>query len=253
MASENISDNKITFLLNDIDLSGSLDISATVLEGLTEETMSGDVILVGDISLSDLEAIFKFQTDASNIDDISNVDLKFHQDFINNTKLFDKIMSCVTEGTGGAFNIPSDLSMAFEYVQFIALNVFGTRKGVDIFDNEDELVNELYNKQAAAFTTFFDGNTNTNYNEQEPETGVFRRIAHKLFQTIMRLDGSRVDISNSLEDTNGFQPIPFESGDTLVMKYTVNDDNVHAADLTNNNWDASQDQSRSYLIKLTVV
>lgn len=250
MASEGITDQKITFLLNDIDLSGSMDVSATVLEGVTESAMSGDVVLIGTVSLAGLEQTFKFQTDASNINDISNVDVKFYQDF-NNTTLNDAALSSLTEGAEGS--IPSGIPMSHEYVQYIALNVFGTRKGADIFDNEDELVSELESKQTTAFETFLSNNINTNYNEQEPEEGSFRRIAHKLFQTIMRLDGLRIDLSNdSISDTNGFQSIPFRAGDVLVMKYTVNDDNLHAGDLVNNNWQAPGDASRSYLIKLTV-
>jgi len=251
IVTETISNKKIIFLLNDIDLSGSLDISAQVLEGDIEENMVGDVVLTYDISLTDLQEIFKFQTDASNIDDLSSVDLKFIQDFSNNTAMLTSIMSSLTVGST---DIPADISMAFEYVQYIALNVFGTRKGVDIFNNEDNLVKNLYDNKYDAFNTFFKNNVMiTGYNEKELETSTFKRISHKLFQTIMRQDGLRIDItSGGMSNTNEYQPIPFIVGDTLVMRYIVNDKNIHAEDLTNNYWDA-RGTKRSYLIKLNVV
>lgn len=241
------SSNNITFLLNDVDLSGTLDVTATVLEGSTEDAMTGDVVLNGVISVTLLNDIFLFQTDASSIDDISSTDLKF-KDILDtsNTNLF---VSNVTDSTTESNpTITGGLKLSEEYVQFIALNVFGTRKGADIFDNEEALTTALDDDFGTSFTgylTSVETTAETGYNE------IDSGIGHKIFQTIMRLDGSRIDLSGNISDTTGFQPVPILVGDILAMRYTVKDSNNHASDLSNNSWDANNNE-RSYIIKLEV-
>lgn len=246
--SEVLDSSNITFLLNDVDLSGTLDVSATVLEGSTEDAMTGDVVLNGVISVTLLNDIFLFQTDASSIDDISSTDLKFKDIFdISNRNLF---VSNVTGSTteSDATGITEGLKLSEEYVQFIALNVFGTRKGADIFDNEEALTTALDSDFETSFTgylTSVETTAETGYNE------IDSGIGHKIFQTIMRLDGSRIDLSGNISDTTEFQPVPILVGDILAMRYTVKDSNNHASDLSNNSWDANNNE-RSYIIKLEV-
>lgn len=247
--SEVLDSSNITFLLNDVDLSGTLDVSATVLEGSTEDTMTGDVVLNGVISVELLNDIFLFQTDASSVDDISSTDLKFKDIFdISNTNSFvSNVTGSTTESNAGT-GITEGLKLSEEYVQFIALNVFGTRKGVDIFDNEEALTSALDIDFETSFTEYLtsvETTAETGYNE------IDSGIGHKIFQTIMRLDGSRIDLSGNISDTTEFQPVPILVGDILAMRYTVKDSNNHASDLSNNSWDANNNE-RSYIIKLEV-
>jgi len=71
----------------------------------------------------------------------------------------------------------------------------------------------------------------------------------------LRLDRNRLDVcgislgsSAEIKDTKEYQGVPFAVGDTLVMKYSIIDNNIHA-----NKYDSTEHNNiRSYLIKLDV-
>jgi hypothetical protein len=269
----------ITFLLNDVDLSGQLQLAASVAEGTTHATMEGHVVVDIDVSCSVIHEIFKFQTDASSIDDISATDLLYKQDLkYNSYKFRDYVMNALTSSdftTTGDNNPPAGISLAHEYIQFIALNVFGTRKGVDILNNEEALDASLNEDLSGAFTTYINthsvGNALDAASSYDVSTTTYDQLSRKLLQVIMRADSTRLDVSGgstaytnyTMQDQTTFQPVPIRAGDYLILKYTVNDTLDHCADLGDHSWNAANGSaysnednqspaSRSYLIRMTV-
>lgn len=264
---ENYDNGQITFILNDIDLSGVLNIDATVPDETTDVSFAGDVILNGDISLSVVNELFKFQTDYQSVDDISNTDLKYKH-VINETNR-NEFVTSVIESTKPIFNIQRNAGE--EYIGYIALNVFGTRHGVDIIDNEEEVTNAVITDMSNAFHTYLVDISSVTYDEDDISNNVVTEpIARNLLKTIMRLDGRRLDSSGNtydavnypneprvrMTDISGFQGVPIAVGDVLVVRYEIHDSQEHCADLSGNSFipmSSPLDKPRSYLIKLTVV
>lgn len=263
---EGLNGSNITFILSDmIDLEGTLTQIAAVDEGTSITSAQGEVLLVADIDKAIVRNMFLMQTDASSIDDVSNTDILYKQVLDTDSYGFrDAVMSALvssvsdgTDANGHATNV----SQQEEYVQYIAHNVFGTRKGADLFNNETELRNGLYADMSDSFTTFIDEQkVDSSYNistEIVPGgSASLEKLSERLLRTIMRSQGTRLDVAvgddKRLSDTADYQPVPLGAGDVLVLKYTVIDNNTHASDLNSNAWDATGTQRR-YIIKLTLV
>lgn len=253
----NTTNGAITFLLNDLELAGTLNLDAEVLEGSASTNITGDIVVEHDIALTELQKIFKFQTDSISINDVASTDLLFMQDFNNNASFFQAIISAETNGANSE---PANILIEQEYVQWIAYKVFGTRHATDIISNENNLITEVAGQVSNAFTAFLGANDvqqSAPYNET---TTTVDKVTQKLMQTIMRLDARRLNSSNAIaadlpvvmQDSDQFQPVPLAVGDKLVMKFTLTDNSSHCTELTSNTW-VPAGATRAYVIVLNVV
>ena len=105
---------------------------------------------------SDLRNIFKFQTDAININDLSSQDMKYYVNMNAWPELFDLnpanammdqdlssgILSvnpiATTEGNGQKYS-PTKMFVKDDFIRYLALSLFGTYSGVDLFNNKQAL------------------------------------------------------------------------------------------------------------------
>lgn len=136
-----------------------------------------------------------------------------------------------------------------DFIRYIALKLFGTYHGVDLFVNEEELVNSLNTTIETAMSTNYDTINSLNYIDGsnvnllldtlpkkvydyriERYVYCYPRYATDSFNTsqnlcrelmlqILELDPSRYQ---NMENTSLMQPLPFIAGDTINFKIGIN-------------------------------
>ena len=105
---------------------------------------------------SDLRNIFQFQTDAININDLSSQDMKYYVNMNAWPQLFDlnpanammdqdlssgllSVNPIATMETNGQKYSPTKMFVKDDFIRYLALSLFGTYSGVDLFNNKQAL------------------------------------------------------------------------------------------------------------------
>jgi len=151
----------VEFLINDFDTTITLDISG-VLDTAVAPTM--DVSCVADlyVDLDVLKNTFKFQTDSADVTNDPADDIKyftFRDNFWNTDsgKSFSiNVADAVQDYADTPFKIfdasPDNKNMvAHDFVRHLSNELFRTHKGVDLFNNEAELMEDIRSKSRKAW------------------------------------------------------------------------------------------------------
>lgn len=105
---------------------------------------------------SDLRNIFQFQTDATNINDLSSQDLKYYVNMNAWPEFFDlnpanammdqdlssgllSVNPIATMEQNGQKYSPTKMFVKDDFIRYLALSLFGTYSGVDLFNNKQAL------------------------------------------------------------------------------------------------------------------
>jgi len=115
---------------------------------------STDATAVFYVKLSDMSSVFKFQTDATDLNDLSSSDVKYYvfkKNWSHQLKLnFSHAMmnknesnGALTNGGGAGTFTPSKSLIKHDFLRYIALTLFNTINGVDLFANETEMLENL--------------------------------------------------------------------------------------------------------------
>jgi hypothetical protein len=147
----------------------ALNVDVTAAKALMtseiSEDFSGNVTAGFNVELSVVQNLFRFQSDAIDVNDLTAADIKYKveytptfdadnvptplsQDWLQNTicSAGDEIFEA---GTSGA----SFKAVTYEYVRFLAKKLFNTHLGVDLFSNEEEVRVELDKSAREALNT----------------------------------------------------------------------------------------------------
>ena len=234
-----------------------LDASGAVLEAT-------DATAVFYVKLSDMTNIFQYQTDSFDINDISATDIKyyvFHRKWPTELKINPAhAMLNKTESSGilGGTTIFSANKMLakHDFLRHISLRLFNTIHGVDLFNNESDLLeNTTYWGENVRTTidTIISGISTTSSdaslaldssgnkyltNTNAGNTNLSREIMRQISAT----EPSRF---NNIQDNVGLKSIPFIENDTLLFK-VIFSSALNQSDLTN----VTAIPSRSYMVKL---
>lgn len=249
------------FELADLDLSGVVDVDpsfAAVLEHISTAGLPDcDATLEFDALLSAFQGLFSFQTDSSDVNDVSSEDVLFR---VN--KPSDNTFNDISSGTG-SLNVGTfftDLSFSdavvksgkvnaaysqqqvkYDFVRHLAKEITGGYSSSDIFTNENDLVNgvvALDSTLGTAFNTDISSNANNQSPDFSPYAGTssssYVRAAHGLYNVNLQTSGRQAqlltDISNAsynitTTDGNGVTstrplniPLRFSSGDRLAVR-----------------------------------
>ena len=249
------------FELADLDLSGVVNVDpsfAAVLESISTAGLPDcDATLEFDASLSAFQGLFSFQTDSSDVNDVSSEDVLFR---VN--KPSDDTFNDISSGTG-SLNVGTfftDLSFSdavvksgkvnaaysqqqvkYDFVRHLAKEITGGYSSSDIFTNETELVNgvvALDSTLGSSFNTDISSTANNQSPDFLPYDGTnsssYVRAAHGLYNVNLQTSGRQAqlltDISNAsynitTTDGNGVTstrplniPLRFSSGDRLAVR-----------------------------------
>lgn len=220
-----------------MDVSGALDASAVDLADVSAAA-------VFQVDLAAMRATFKFSTDSSDIDTINDAtDVKYHIDetsfpainpvnaTLHSTWTGDAGMpaGAVAELTGailaGAEHDNSHMSIKHDFVRYLALNLFNTARGVDLFNNESELLQNLVSKGLTMRNTDM-SNALVAADGLDNGTQDITNLGRVLITQLQATATGRARLATTVNTVSHSNPaaIPFVEDDTLSFVVTVNSD-----------------------------
>jgi len=248
-----------------MDLSGSMQTSAI-------PTLDASATAVYEVDLAAMRAVFKFQTDSADFIDAPESDIKYYVDaaefpVINPANaMMDADASRDPIASGAGFE-RNKLLVAHDFVRFLALRLFKTWHGVDLFNNEKALLQSLRticgdNEEGTTGKTWGDikakldqvgmtdgalssanGAAGEHYMTNADQTD--DNICRVLFEQMTKNAISRF---NDVVPSTEKQSLPFVLGDSISFKLTIN-----AADGQEELTSVDPIEPRSYEIKLLIV
>jgi len=274
-----MSNNTLVFSVRALDV--SIDASLATIGGVDSESFTSDVTSMFQLSVANAKDMFRFQSDAVDIDDVIANDLRYKLVYTEATKdngvpnaewvldPFIQRTDCIesdnndpvyTAGTQGATN----KNIASDYLRYLAYKLFNTHLGVDLFNNEEEFALDMNNQARIALDNLL--SSISEYNEggwvdaSDATVGFanqFSNAPHPTYVIVQHLlnnnparfhDMSNNFISGNENDTEFY--VPFIAGDFIQFQLTVNAD----ANQTNVVDDAiTAIPTRTYKIKIELI
>jgi hypothetical protein len=204
------------------------------------------------VSIDAMKDLFQYQTDSNELDNLPTADIKYYVDatalpplnpvnaMMDNT---DSANAISLIGTGGANLAPNKAMVCHDFTRYLASKLFGTHFGVDLFNNETELLQDirLICDDSAADHTWFDivtkvtkvskiGDHADIAEDAEGDkymtnaTNDNTNLCRVLFNQLIASDISRFkDITNADAAYDGSvpHPLPFLVNDSISFKLTI--------------------------------
>jgi len=236
--------SSVDFVLNRFSASYTLATSATL--------DAGSSIAIGDISATavyyisqdDIQKVFRYSADSYDVNDISNVDIKYfvRMDEWPTDLLINPSNAMLDKGdSNGALlqvGIPNRMLVKHDFLRYLALKLFNTAQGVDLFNNESALITNMntlgqtsFQDISATLWDFSTGKTSradgdkfvvdlsTNWLAATNNNVSNSNICRELFQQILKANSAR--FSSVILDATGTTSVPILSGDSISYKFTV--------------------------------
>lgn len=253
----------VDFVLSNFESSITMSVSGTVASS-SIPSITADALADIDISLSALKSVFKFSTNSEDVTDLAADDLKYYVDSasfpsVNPANATVKAADAIAT-SGIAAN---KQYVAHDFVRHIASELFNTYHGVDLFNNELALLNNIRSICGSESGKLWDTlkgklskvgvagdhtdlvKTSAKYYLTNANT-TDENFTRVLMEQMMGVDSDRFATLESA-DADGLRSLPFKSGDSISFKLTINPD-ANQKDLTG----VAEVKSRIYQIKLNV-
>ena len=228
----------VDIILTAFDSTFSLDQAAVFYDISCMIDVSAEITLTQQISASDLFYVFYFRTDESITSfpfDSSSVDYFLDQSkFTGGQATMNPMNGLVTTGYYGSNT--SD-NLAKDFLRDMSQHLFNTHFAVDLFTNEDEVVEDISARSAIVGTNIYNilgdnDKNNTSLEGPDASYGYYKTDSDKLNTNITReflnhylsMATERFDDLTQLRiDPNvpGLYGIPFVTGDTISYKLSV--------------------------------
>jgi environmental stress-induced protein Ves len=267
----------VNFVLEHLESSVALGVSGGITSSGINDVVA-DARAIFYITQAQAQAIFKYQTDSFDISNNTTNDIKYSIDYSAFTALglnpanamLDAPASTGAIATMDAYGVAFEqnkMLVAHDFIRHIADDLFGTHLGVDLFNNETELIqsarsvcsdaadgnvmygiNHLVSRVSTTSTEEVTGLEESNgikYMTNANETN--ENLCRVLFNQMI---GATPQRFANIENTQEFQSLPFEVDDSINFKLTLSAaEGQHL--LTRSEADPAV-ASRSYEIRLLV-
>jgi hypothetical protein len=230
----------VNFTLSGLNQSFTLGVSGE-LAAEAAAVLDVSASAVYNIKLSDMLAVFKFQSDAFDVDNVDASDIKYFVDTsswpaalklnpahasLTAVETYNATPNAILP-TGGDI-VPSKNLVKHDFVRYLAFKLFNTAYGVDLFSNEDALLSDFVTKGASVATDIKNaidsvnltnaphgtaGSKYTTNNETESSN-----LSRELMRQVAYHDSARFA---GMSDVSTIQSIPLAVNDTLNFKVTV--------------------------------
>jgi hypothetical protein len=228
----------VNFTLSGLNQTFTLGVSGE-LAAEAPTVLDVSATAVYNVKLSDMLNVFKFQADSFDVNDISDSDIKYYVFDASNAWPTNLVLNPANAdmsynpmfATGGDIAANKN-KIKHDFVRYLSFKLFNTSYGVDLFSNEDDLLNDLVSKGATAHTnlkaalaavstTSADLSNNSdvsgNYyatNSLTGNTNFSRELMRQVANAAPGRFGSMVDIS-------GLQSVPLVVDDTINFKLSI--------------------------------
>jgi hypothetical protein len=237
----------VNFVLHHLNDDLSMNV-AGILDASSVTLVDGDACAVFQVSLADMKAVFKYQTDSFDISNADATDVKYYV-YPAAWPVGINVAHAMLQGTdasgaanpmtveGGSYSNDRNL-LKHDFVRYLAKKLFNTIHGVDLFKNETELLenivghghtvkgNILSKLTAVGISGENVSLTGTNGGKYftNADTGD-NNICRSIMRQLAAVSSSRfIDVSG----VTTIQPVPFAVDDSLYFKVTVKaDPNQH--------------------------
>jgi len=235
----------VHFVLDSLSSSVTMDISGSI-HSVPIVPIDASATAIFEVSVADMKDVFKFQTDSNDVQNDSEADIRYLVDMASWPDLNpanammdhpSSLNPIAVSNTDGALDA-NKMLVGHDFVRYLALKLFNTHFGVDLFDNELELLNDLRyicgnddegqtwhdvvdkltsvskNGTHAGLATDTDGNKYmTNATDSSDN------LCKVLFDQMMGSAKTRfADISTGVD---GYQSLPFVADDSISFKLTI--------------------------------
>lgn len=262
--------SSIDFVIDHFSSSYTMKVRGEVDDPITG-LADASCVAVFYIPQNTIQDIFKFQSDSYDFTDENSTDIRY---FIYMNRwpaglVISPVNAMVDLASSPMLNvgIPNKMLVKHDYIRYLAKELFNTPNGVDLFNNEVELLGALNTIgmnawqndisgslwRYATTSSYPVGNINSGFIIDESSglkctTGDLEidvNFGFKIFNQILMTHPHRVNFSNL--DQYGQGPIPILAGDTISFRFQVN---PHAGQhlLTG----VPSFGGRSYVIKLII-
>lgn len=234
----------IDFVLSTLDTTITLEVSGSLL-AQEVAVLEASACAVFDVSRGLMREIFKFRTDASDVNpDSDGTDIQYSIDYASwpNTNIahaslhstdltgISQSATNITAGQpnalatgeiGGGFDRNRSM-VKHDFIRYLAQKLFNTYLGTDLFNNEQELKDEIVRlggtvlDSVVADLTTAHNMTNATTTSDNIGREILKQIAHA------DPDRLRTGLDHGIQETADFQSIPFANGDTLIFNVTIN-------------------------------
>jgi hypothetical protein len=244
-----MTDPSVNFVLSAFDSEIQLDVCGNLVVGEAPESIDASAVAVIEVSLQAFKDIFKFQTDAKDVTNAAETDIRYivdksvwESDVSRNP--VDATLDHASGLTSGAIALSGQKGsyaadkkfVCHDFIRHIASHLFNTHHGVDLFTNEDELLLSVRQQSldvayAAILdvlaavdvnnttldSSFTDLSDNVYYAKTDSDTSA-NNIGRVLFRQMINQQPARFD---TIEDTDLPQSLPFVENDTVSFKLTI--------------------------------
>ena len=217
-----------------MDLSGSLDAAAVAIA-------DASACAVFQLTVADLKAVFKFQSDSMDISNAAATDIKYYVYPaawpVGVNVAHAMMQGAAAVGTTGAMTVEGGTYddnrnlLKHDFVRYLSYKLFNTIFGVDLFNNETELLENIVGhgntiktgivtKLTAVGVTGSNGslldNSGSKYftNAETSTANICRVIMRQLAST-------SPDRFTTMDASSAIQSVPFVADDALYFKVTV--------------------------------
>lgn len=264
------------FVLSALSTSVTMNTQAVMDDGLVSTMLDSSAVAVFNINLDSVKDVFKFSSTTYDIsDNLPSGEMHYfvHADQWPTNVIINPSDSMMDKA--GSVNpiltvpLATEMLVKHDFIRYLALKLFNTAMGTDLFSNEGALLNDLNAKGLVAWTDISENlwqysSTNTTSPEIDnmgilidPSSNELCTTDHfsgntnlcrELYQQLIYTSSGRARFQNVVLDGNNQAPIPFIAGDSISFLYTI-----HPAAGQNTVTGVSAFGGRSYRIKLQIV
>lgn len=237
----------VNFVLEHLNSNVTLDVAASIYSE-APVTLDVSATAVFEISLTDMQDMFKYQTDSNDVIDVSSSDIKYYVDqskwpSLNPANAMmshgSSVAPIATTNSAGDPLAANKQMVCHDFVRYLALQLFNTHFGVDLFQNELELLNDIRTNCGAdsAGQTWYDivakitavglagdhegiaGPDGDGNKYMTNDTADNTNLCRQLMVQMLNLAPARFA---SIENVGTPQILPFAEDDTISFKLTIN-------------------------------
>jgi len=226
----------VNFVLTGLNQTFTLGVSGEIA-GAAPPTLDVSCVAIYNVKLSDMKNVFKFQSDSFDVNNVDGSDIQYY--VYMNAWPADLSLNPANAHTLSSSPILADSAdvvakrnfVKHDFVRYLALRLFNTAYGVDLFSNESELLSDLVTKGATAAGDIItalkavdqasaaNGNAPNKYSTNAL-TGA-TNFTRELMQQLANTQAGRARFAG-MENSSGIQSVPLEADDTISFKVSIN-------------------------------